>query len=59
MVRSAQLRPFLLQFVVENLTGLLPASPVRKGGVKGSYTKMAIFAPRKPRPEGRGGFTDS
>jgi hypothetical protein len=25
------------------LTGLLPASPVRKGGVKGSYTKMAIF----------------
>jgi hypothetical protein len=25
------------------LTGLLPASPVRKGGVKGSYTKMATF----------------
>jgi hypothetical protein len=39
------------------LTGLLPASPVRKGGVKGSYTKMAIFLTGKPRPGGRGGFT--
>ncbi len=38
-------------------TGLLPASPVRKGGVKGSYTKMAIFLTGKPRPGGRGGFT--
>ena len=40
-----------------SLTGLLPASPVRKGGVKGSYTKMAIFLTGKPRPGGRGGFT--
>jgi hypothetical protein len=39
------------------VTGLLPASPVRKGGVKGSYTKMAIFLTGKPRPGGRGGFT--
>ncbi|KPK16917.1 MAG: hypothetical protein AMK69_25980 [Nitrospira bacterium SG8_3] len=39
------------------LTGLLPASPVRKGGVKGSYTKMAIFLTGKLRPGGRGGFT--
>jgi hypothetical protein len=39
------------------LTDLLPASPVRKGGVKGSYTKMAIFLTGKPRPGGRGGFT--
>jgi excisionase family DNA binding protein len=39
-------------------TGLLPASPVRKGGVKGSYTKMAIFLTGKPRPGGRGGFTN-
>jgi hypothetical protein len=39
------------------LTGLLPASPVRKGGVKGSYTKMAIFLTGKARPGGRGGFT--
>jgi hypothetical protein len=40
-----------------SLTGLLPASPVRKGGVKGRYTKMAIFLTGKPRPGGRGGFT--
>jgi hypothetical protein len=26
-----------------NLTGLPPASPVRKGGVKGSCMRMAIF----------------
>ena len=39
------------------LTGLLRASPVWKGGVKGSYTKMAIFLTGKPRPGGRGGFT--
>ena len=38
-------------------SGLLPASPVRKGGVKGSYTKMAIFLTGKARPGGRGGFT--
>jgi hypothetical protein len=42
------------------LTGLLPASPVRKGGVKGSYTKMAIFltgcvSPRSEPPPGRAG----
>jgi hypothetical protein len=38
---------------------LLPASPVREGGVKGSYTKMESFLTGKPRPEGRGGFTHS
>jgi hypothetical protein len=44
-------------FAAASLTGLLPASPVRKGGIKGSYTKMAIFLTGKPRPGGRGGFT--
>jgi len=39
------------------LTGVLPASPARKGGVKGSYTKMSFFLSGKPRPEGREGFT--
>jgi len=38
-------------------TGMLPASPVRKGGVEGSYLKMASFLSGKPRPGGRGGFT--
>ena len=41
------------------LTGVLPASPARKGGVKGSYTKMSVFLSGKPRPGGRGGFTSS
>ena len=40
-----------------DLTGLLPASPVRKDGCKGSYTKMAVFLTGKLRPEGREGFT--
>jgi len=40
MVRSAQLRPFLLQFVVENLTGLLPASPAREGGEASQIHKI-------------------
>ncbi len=47
------------------LTGPLPATrsadagrtPVRKGGVEGSYTEMAIFLTGKPpRSEERGGF---
>jgi len=42
-----------------SLTGVLPASPARKGGVEGSYTKMSVFLTGKPRPEGRGGFTFS
>ena len=42
------------------MTGLLPASPAREGGVKGSYTKMAIFltgcvSPRSEPPPGRAG----
>jgi hypothetical protein len=42
------------------LTGLLSASPVRNGGVKGSYTKMEIFltgcvSPRSEPPPGRAG----
>jgi hypothetical protein len=36
---------------------MLPASPVWKGGVEGSYLKMANFLSGKPRPGGRGGFT--
>jgi len=39
------------------LTGVLPASPARKGGVKGSYTKMSVFLTGKPRPGRAGGFT--
>jgi len=44
--------------MLTKLTDLLPASPVRKGGVKGSYTKMAIFltgcvSPRSEPPPGR------
>jgi len=48
------------------LTGVLPASPARKGGVKrGSYTKMSVFLSglrstavrQNPRPGGWGGFT--
>ncbi|NVM22152.1 MAG: hypothetical protein HWN68_10285 [Desulfobacterales bacterium] len=39
------------------LTGLLPASPVRKGGVEGSYSEMFVFLTGKPRAEARGGFT--
>jgi hypothetical protein len=31
-----------------DLTGLLPASPVRKDGCKGSNTKMADFLTGKP-----------
>jgi ABC-2 type transport system ATP-binding protein len=34
------------------LTGVLPASPARKGGVKGSYTKMFFFLSGKPRQKG-------
>ena len=57
------------------LTGVLPAhevlpqgrTPVRKGGVEGSYLKMANFlsglrstaARQNPRPRGRGGFTNA
>ena len=47
----------LIEAMEEVLTGLLTASPVRKGRVKGSYTKMAIFLTGKPRPGGRGGLT--
>jgi hypothetical protein len=43
--------------MIFDLTGLLPASPVRKDGCKGSYTKMAVFLTGKLRPEGREGFT--
>ena len=47
------------------LTGLLPASPAREGGVKGSFIKMACFLSglrstavrQNPRAEARGGFT--
>lgn len=49
------------------LTGVLSASPVRGGGVKGSYTKLSVFLSRarstaarnNPRPEGRRGFTNN
>jgi len=41
------------------LTGSLPANPVLQGGVKGSYTKIFIFLTGKPRPSGRGGFTNN
>ncbi len=40
-----------------SLTGLLPASPVRKGGVEGSYNELFLFLTGKPRAEARGGFT--
>jgi hypothetical protein len=39
------------------LTGMLPASPVRKGGIEGIYLKMANFLSGKPHPGGREGFT--
>ena len=42
-----------------SLTGLLPASPARKGGVQGSYNEMSLFLTGKPRAEARGGFTFS
>jgi hypothetical protein len=50
--------------VHEILTGMLPGhevlpqgrTPVWKGGVEGSYLKMAKFLSGKPRPGGRGGF---
>ena len=51
---------FSRQYPLESaglLTGPLPASPVRKGGVEGSYTRMAIFLTGKPRSEEREGFT--
>jgi hypothetical protein len=41
------------------MAGMLPASPGRKGGVKGSYLKMVDFLSGKARPGGRGGFTSS
>lgn len=40
----------------ERMTGLLPASPTREGGVKGSFTKNTCFLSGNPRAEARGGF---
>jgi len=39
------------------LTGLLPGSPARKGGVEGSYNELFLFLTGKPRAEARGSFT--
>jgi hypothetical protein len=49
------------------LTGMLPAGPVRKDVVEGSYLKMANFPSwlrstaerQNTRPEGRRGFISS
>jgi len=55
--RAVRASAFIASGTVTTLTGVLPASPARKGGVKGSYTKISVFLSGKPRPGGRGGFT--
>jgi hypothetical protein len=49
--RSCGLVPVTVRMTFD-LTGLLPASSVRKDGCKGSYTEMALFPTGKPARKG-------